>query len=458
MDSEEKIEVPHVWLIHPVPFTLARYNGDTTKIKLMVALIEKLQEAIKKNFKKATEAIQLPIFSDPVTNNNIPLPSNKVRIPIYFKDVVDDTHHYEESKELIRSLSLMPIEIPLKDQNNIEYTRYTTFCDVTMPKKKWFRYFYVDIEREVLKKIINTRDLGYHRCLKTVLMACRSRYSQRLYLLVTAWKKQGVVEYNVQWLRKWLDLDKKYQRWASFYNRVILTAQNELQALFDSGDSECCFNTVLIYPKGASRRGEPEKIRFVLVLSEEEMINQSRLDIANMRILCERKLIQFGVSKNNVNKFLKQVDNSHICEFDAELVKLQEKIQREITTISSPSRYATECIRHILSDLKAKNKVAGTPKEDKKRKLKLTVDQYVKEEEQLKQLLQATVNKEAYETWFEPMKIGLIDQSEDGCTITVFVPNQFCALHIEGNYASCLQEALEAVVGSKFTLVYNFDN
>ena len=100
MDSEEKIEVPHVWLIHPVPFTLARYNGDTTKIKLMVALIEKLQEAIKKNFKKATEAIQLPIFSDPVTNNNIPLPSNKVRIPIYFKDVVDDTHHYEESKEL----------------------------------------------------------------------------------------------------------------------------------------------------------------------------------------------------------------------------------------------------------------------------------------------------------------------------------------------------------------------
>ena len=82
---------------------------------------------------------------------------------------------------------------------------------------------------------------------------------------------------------------------------------------------------------------------------------------------------------------------------------------------------------------------------------------FVKEEKQFKQFMRSRLDEGPYSTFIEPIRIGLIDHTDGDCRVTLVVPNQFFAMYIEENYADDLQEALEAVVGTKFTLVYSFN-
>lgn len=437
------------YMISPITFTLARYNGDTTKIKLMVTLIDKLQDYFK-NILKGNKPKQLALFSDDPMNH-------KLRIAVDFRDVCEDPHRYVEIKKLIVELARMPIELPVKDlRNNMGYIKYTTFCTILFPKERWGRNFFVEIDKDVADVLMNIQEFGYQKYLKNVIMTSHSRYTQRFYMLITAWKDLGSISYSVLCLRQLLQLDHKYDRWASFYKRVILTAENELYALFQASVSECYFKTTLIYPKGASKRGEPTSIRFDIILSEQELQNMSVTNIAYKRILCERKMQQLGVNKTNINKFMKQVSNDYIAELDTALVKLQAKIQREITTITSTSHYATEAIRHFLSDLKTKQKGKSAPKALLPAADVKTQSPYMEEEKRFKVELQDKLNKEVFDTWIHPIQIGLIEQAEGQCKVSLNVPSQFFAFHVDENYGKELNEALTHVLDTQILLKYNF--
>lgn len=430
------------YMIQPISFTLARYAGDTTKIKLMVTLIDKLQVYIKQRLKNAL--VELPLFTDDESNS-------KIRFKVEMKSICSEPKRYNEIKKLLVELAHMPIEMPVKDlSNNTDYIKYTTFCSVLWPKEKQYRLqFYVDLEKDVAQKLLNLKEFGYQKYLKQVIMTSHSRYTQRLYMLITAWKFQGYVEYSVKFLRELLQLEDKYTRWAAFLKKVIMVAEAELYEQFQKGVSECYFKYTLKYSSGKPGKKEPDTIYFQLFLSQKELENMAIRSVYYMRILCERKMQQMGVSKTNINKFMKQVKDEQIAALDEMLGGLQAKLQREVSTISNSSRYATEACKNFLADLKRPK--AAKPLADP---METPLANDAKESMLFFGYIKGVVTQEQYETWFEPIKLAGVQEHAGKKRVTLLVPNEFFANHIDSNYQQVLKGAVEQIAGPDSLLRY----
>lgn len=438
------------YMIQPISFTLSRYAGDTTKIKLMVTLIDKLQNYIKQSIQNSQ--VQLPLFTDDESNS-------KIRFKVEMKSICSDPKRYSEIKKLILELASMPIEMPVKDlSNNTSYIKYTTFCSILWPTEKQYRlHFYVDLDKDVAQKLFNLQDFGYQKYLKQVIMTSHSRYTQRLYMLITAWKFQGFVEYSVLNLRKWLQLENKYVRWAAFLKKVIQIAEAELYDQFQKGISECYFKYTLKYGPGNPGNSEPASIFFQIILSEKELQNMRNTSISYKRILCERKMQQIGVSKTNYNKFMKQVRDEEIDDLDDMLVNLQAKLQREVSTISNSSRYATEACKNYLAELKKRRQTSKElPMKGAEPISQMIGPEDSKESMLFYGFLKSHLEPELFDTWFQPTKLAPIQMVDGKKQVLLHVPSEFLATYLDMNYLDLLKQAAERVAGEDFVLKYIF--
>jgi hypothetical protein len=339
------------WLMQPITMTMMRYDYNVVQNRILVALLSKLQAALKAIvYGHQTPESQMFILSNKDYETQFPDSSihpGDVVFRIPFSQIMIDKHHYAQLRESLSQLAFIPVEIPLKSVDGIDYTKYTCFCQAVIPNEGKGTDAYIKIEYDVATKIIRN-DMGNHQFLQQVLFESRNKYAQRIYLLLSAWRQSNMTCIRtVPWLRKWLRLEKKYPRWNSFAERVLKSAEDELKEMAEAGKSDIYFTYQKIYD-GNSRAGEPDKIKFIIHrVGVNEMLEQKKEKVI---ALCYER---FGIKNIDSALIIKRLDENSIDEFIAYISELDELEKRLVGAgkVNQLDRHAFTCMMRKLDEI-----------------------------------------------------------------------------------------------------------
>lgn len=262
------------WLLQPVAVTAMRHDYDVAQTKILVNIIQQMQEAIRDewlNHKKPET--QLELFSNQEFTDKfgegVFNPAEEIVLKMAYSECGCDPRRYNELVMALEQLATTPVYIPLKDKSGKQYTQIDSLCSVIFPNNargKYERHFYVKMKNSVAIRMLDI-EMGVHKYLKDVVFNTKNRYVQRLYMYISSWRDKEYCSISVEQLRKMLRLENKHKRWNMFYSNVILGAQKELKEKADAGQVDIYFVPEKIYKNG-KKCGEPQEIRFYLFKSE----------------------------------------------------------------------------------------------------------------------------------------------------------------------------------------------
>ena len=219
-------------LIVPMTVIMMRQGYDYWQNKVLMAIIDKLQPYIR-------ESNQINLFGI----------QEDILFSIRYKDMGIRRADYAKFRSRLSTLSLIPVAIP-SQLNNESYQRYhrlgTVFFEEGDSKE-----FMIQLDKDVVHHIIS-KEYGYCRLSKSTFLACKTRYSQQIYLMLASWREEGQHTIAITELEKQLSAAQN-QRQLCIPQRekdvelkdipTVLTAtKKELDDLFASGSGDLSFN------------------------------------------------------------------------------------------------------------------------------------------------------------------------------------------------------------------------
>lgn len=264
--------LPASYIRQPYPVSAIQSNLSTQQIRILVAMMQSVQDGVREMFERNhhTPDGQLLLFPDMV---------DRVDIDFKFSDVVDRADAYADVEKVADKFMKMVFRYEDKEKGEVKLRNFV--YEITYPskgsKRDKIRFTFT---KEQADAVFNFT--MYSRYLMSVVQSAKSKYTARLYMLVTSARGferdgSGLFHWYVtyQELRRILGCDDKdeHDRWyrktqklyKHFKADVLRTAERELKALADSGNSDCWFEFVEL-PEGFD--GEPERFDFVVHLSE----------------------------------------------------------------------------------------------------------------------------------------------------------------------------------------------
>jgi plasmid replication initiation protein len=190
----------------------------------------------------------------------------------------------------------------------------------------------------------------------TVAMSLRGIWSQRMYELCSQWRSAGGFRISVKDLREQFMLEEKYDRYASFKERVLDSAHKELKALYDAGQSDLYFE----YTEEKNGR-TVDNLRFKVV-SKDGINTPNSTDLLRKTVVLLQELFEVTKKKKNseyISKVLTKLQSSPDL-----IVHAHKRITEILASgISEPTRL----IRFVLDEdiLKVGKKVVGKEKQSK---------------------------------------------------------------------------------------------
>ena len=245
------------WLLAPLTLTLMRHNYTSVQNKVLMSILECLQNILRQMLN---------------AGNGVSSLSTVQRGEIRSFGI--DRNHYNELRSSLKMLPAIPVEIPFKSKEGKRYRKVTSLCDVFIPEEKYKTYVVVHIDKEVAEKLV-TFELGWHRLGKEVVTSSNNKYTQRIYMYITAWTRVGRSVMSSQELRKWLQLEDKYREFRKLAARVLDPAQKELEELARAGYCDCYFTYEKKYT-GYKKAGEPDQIEFRIYKSPKLVNNEDQ--------------------------------------------------------------------------------------------------------------------------------------------------------------------------------------
>jgi plasmid replication initiation protein len=198
---------------------------STYHIKIFVCLIKQMQEAIKAEMDgKAWQ--QLGLFEE--------VDSNYLRIGIPLSEISSPQHY----KAVVESFSdLRKIDYNIESPYAKGYVLHTGLIESfeTPIKENGKSVIYVKIVKDVAKDLIEIsknqqgKPISFTRYLYEVVMNSSSKYTWKVYTLISSWKAKGGLQISLERFREILGLNpEEYPNYADLKRRVIVPAQKEL--------------------------------------------------------------------------------------------------------------------------------------------------------------------------------------------------------------------------------------
>ena len=285
MKTKEKDTMKQFLQKQPYNLTMARHTLGIHQLRIMVRILEMLQPYMSLDEKSCEGEIKVEIkISDLVIGENYkPLRDAlhgmiKKVVTIYEHPVNDD-------------LSGAPtIETGMPMIRKYEYDHGSKFVKI------W-------IEKEILSQIIDlTR--GYTKYCVDVALKTSSPNIFKLYQYIAHFRDKKQIQCNVDTLRKWLQLEEKYQLPAHIKIRILEPAIKELKEKAD------------VWFDIAERVTEGRKMigwKFNIYTKKEKRTTQNKLSTngkhgKTFQRLCEK----FDLSEGQAKKIIKNVPEKEI--------------------------------------------------------------------------------------------------------------------------------------------------
>lgn len=274
-------KLPMRYIRQPYPISAMQADLSTQQIRILVGMMQSIQDGVQQMFERnqRNDNGQLLLFPD--------VPDDHVPVVFKFSDVADRPDAYRDVEVIAKKFMHMVFSYEDKDAGEVTLQHFVD--EVTYPKKGSKRDRIVfSFTKKQAQTVFNFTK--YSRYMLSVAASAKSKHTARIYMLITSARGferdgDGTFHWYVSYdeLRRMLGLDekddkghwyrKRQKQYKHFKADILRTAQKELQAMADAGESDCWFDFVEL-PDGFD--GEPQRFDFVVHLREVSRLEQKK--------------------------------------------------------------------------------------------------------------------------------------------------------------------------------------
>ena len=277
-DQGEKKKLPVRYIRQPYPISAIQANLSNQQIRILVGMMQSVQDGVQQMFERGPVDGQLQLFPDM---------GDRVQIDFKFSDVVDRPDAYRDVERVTKKFMEMVFRYEDKQKGEVSLSHFVD--EITYPskgsKRDKIRFIFTKKQAQAVFNFTM-----YSRYLLPVVTSAKSKHTARLYMLITSARGfdrdgTGVFHWYVtyQELRRILGCDDKdeHERWYRKYQKqykhfkadVLRTAERELRTLAEEGKSDCWFEFI---EKPEGFEGEPESFDFIVHLSDMNKIDTEK--------------------------------------------------------------------------------------------------------------------------------------------------------------------------------------
>lgn len=260
------------YIKNPLLYSQIRADMTLMQTNIFIAVVTSIQDRINQHI--GDGGIVGPLFSKEELS--------KGKIPFYFPLTIlgVDTKVYATVENVCNSLQTMKMAYQVEEDGKKGWKQSVIFPDITIMKSETGRRtgeIKLEMNSYVADMLFN-KSSAYVEHLKDIARICRSPRTPRLYIYLSAWRKNfrsktfnydavkeflGFLEYNESHTRV---INDKCPTFSYFKRDVLNSAQRELQELAEQGSVEFYFTYEPVY-NGVKKRGNPDAIMFNIIPS-----------------------------------------------------------------------------------------------------------------------------------------------------------------------------------------------
>ena len=332
--SGEPVQLPSnpVWLKQSNLITLMNMDYSVIQLRTLICVVEKIQGIMEEAI-RGRHFEQLSLYPELQTHG-------KLTLMIKYSDLGVKPYQYREVKAMLKELATIAVELDSKDP--ISGEDCWTVKGLMTPyvrENSYSKFFTVDVDRDIVKVFLEI-NCGFTKYMKQIAFRSKSKYTIRIYSLISAWKVKGGFSIRLDKFRKWLGLQNKYSSYNDLYKRTIKVAYEEL---FENAD--CWFEVAEVYDHAVS--GEPYKLNFKIFSSKLLQTERNRLDngIESMKNIMKNHLF---MSEQRIDHIVKLVTAENVQHAIVKLTDVISYIRENNSTILHPEEYCEKAMTSFL--------------------------------------------------------------------------------------------------------------
>ncbi len=328
----KEIQQPMTELIQPHIVTMLSADFKTLHIRIIITIMEKLQKTLYQRIDKVP-FYQLSLFDSGRFDT--------VKIVIPLKDFGVRVDEYATLKAALKQLSSVAVELDTVDPVSKEPAwAVKGLLNAYIPNKKYNRNCTIEMDADICKVLTNV-DRGFTRFFKEIAYSTQSKYTLRLYLLISSWKDKGGFEININKFRRWLGIGNKYKDFKDLNRRVINPAKEELKEKAD-----CFFEVNELYKEGEKK---PSKLKFKVIKKHLSLHEQNHLELQKKSIENMLKM-HFGMEQELIDDVLENATIDNVKMINQKCIELHGLFSEEknIRRIKNMSQYAYKSIKKLM--------------------------------------------------------------------------------------------------------------
>lgn len=329
--TNKPVELPNnpTWLKQSNIVTLMSYDFKTIQIRVLIALIEKMQGAIEESILRKVSVQQLSLFQEFSDKE-------KIFFTIRYKDLGISPDQYPEVRSALKQLATIPVEFDTKDPaTGADSWAVSGLFKAYIPKTNYNKTFTIEMDKEVAQNFVNV-DRGFTKFIKEIAFSSQSKYTVRMYMLISSWKDKGGFSIKTEKFRKWLRLEDKYPNFKDLYKRIIRPVYEEL---FEKAN--CWFEMAEVYKNDDDK--EPYKLNFKVIRSALSPKEKEQLEaqITQIKNLSFRYLQMEDKHFENIIPLINLNNCTKVLTKVMELAKYVSEHRKEIQSVPN---YCTQAI------------------------------------------------------------------------------------------------------------------
>ena len=350
--TDKSIELPlnPIWLKQSNLITLMNMDYSVIQLRTLVCVVEKIQ-GIMEEVLLGRHFEQLSLFPELQRQG-------KLTLMVKYADLGVKPYQYKEVKAMLKELATIAVELDSKDP--ISGDDCWTIKGLMTPyvrENAYSKFFTIDVDRDIVKLFLEI-NCGFTKYMKQIAVRSQSKYTIRIYSLISAWKNKGGFSIRLDKFRKWLGIQNKYPSYNDLYRRTIKVAYEELHE-----NADCWFEVAEVYDGPLSK--EPYKLNFTvvssfLIESEKAIYEKGIESIGNML----RSHVH--MSETKISRLVKMITPENIQEAMIKLTEVISYVKDNFSTIKHPEEY---CEKSMTSFLMKDEIDIQIPKSAKKRTL-----------------------------------------------------------------------------------------
>lgn len=347
-----------------MPFQIAIMRTDMSKVQqnVILSILDKIKDklySVKNN--QINKGDELSLFSaDELDTDN-----HAVKMKFMFKDFGVSSSNYFHLKNALEMMSTVPVQIPFKGADGIDYYKHTNFCDVYIPQNtNYNKHCFISIDNDVAQHILNF-DFGHLYIGKSISHKMETKYSERLYWYIKAHAFAGGHTISLTDFREMLGLAGKYKSFSMLEEKVIKKSQVEIKDKFDKGGIECYFTVDYKYNNG-KKRGTPSFLIFT-IYSSQQTINENldKLKYIEVDDIYDKLKDELNIPEPMVKLLLKSVTDENINDLRLKIASIKISLEND-SSIKNPTAYAVQAVKNFFDEFNNNSSIAKTPEDYRK--------------------------------------------------------------------------------------------